>query len=198
MGKCAEQVHEIENLCEVINDTIGYKLKNNIYWWDERFLEPYVEPEAEKEAEQRPFTPGDRVRVKNTGEVGTFRGYHIFLSAVGVEFDTPVSGRHNFLGNLDTGYEGKDGCCWYYGIDEIELLPPINQCPEPRTLVSSETYTFKGNKTICTIEIDGRTFTGVAKCDPNDEWDEEIGRQWAELRANQKMLAAVEKELRRQ
>jgi hypothetical protein len=179
--------HKNEDYKRCIGDT------HNV---EEKYFDLVVdEPKAEKQPEQRPFTPGDRVRVKKTGEVGTFRGYHILLSTVGVEFDTPVSGRHNFQGSLENGYEGKDGCCWYYGIDEIELLSS-NQCPEPKTLVASETYTFKDNKTTCIIEIDGRKFKGYAKCSPDDEWNEEIGMKWAKIRANRKMLDAAEQELR--
>ena len=80
-------------------------------------------------------------------------------------------------------------------VEYIELFPPINLCPEPKTITESRTFTFKGNKTICTLEIDGKKFKGSARCNPAHEWDEKEGRNRAEIRAIRKLLDAKEKEL---
>jgi len=163
-------------------------------WFLESDLIPYVEPKVKPEPAKEAFKVGDRVRVN--GLIGTVKGVHVETRLTGIEFDEPMGG-HDFHGKLDSGYKCQYGYGWYYHAKSIELLPPINQAPENKTLTESKTFVIKGNKTTCVIEIDGVKFTGVAKCGPADEWDEEVGRQWAELRANWKMFAAAEKELRR-
>ena len=149
------------------------------------------------------FKVGDRVRnikvyqLKDVcvGEIGIVisidnNGY------TSVQFDKDIGGHNGSLSN------GKRGYCWCFEPEYLELVTeskalPINLCPEPKTYTESKTFTFKGNKTVCTIEIDGRKWTGVALCDPNDAWNQRIGRQYAELRANRKLLDAVEKELQK-
>lgn len=95
---------------------------------------------------------------------------------------------NGFIAGLNTGYNITP--------EMLELIPAINLAPCDYTITESKTFTFKGNKTTCIIEIDGRKFKGCTKCSPADEWDEQTGKDWAELRAQRKMLDAVEKELR--
>ncbi len=76
--------------------------------------------------------------------------------------------------------------------------PPLNHCPEPKTITESgATFTFNGPATVCIIEVDGRKFKGVAKCAPEDTWNEVTGKGWAGIRALRKVLNATEKELRK-
>lgn len=157
---------------------------------------PEVKSEPEKEESKPAFKVGDRVicnASQRAGKSGIVRGVDCGL--ISVEYPEKLPFNSNAWDNL---YPDKAGYGWLESPNWLEIISPINYCPEPKTLTSSTTFIFKGNKTTCIIDIDGRKFKGVAKCDPKDEWNEDIGRQWAELRANRKMIDAVERELKGQ
>lgn len=47
---------------------------------------------------------------------------------------------------------------------------------------------YKGKNTItCVSSYAGKTVRGVAKCAPNDEWDEDLGKRLAKLRCDVKV-----------
>ena len=48
-------------------------------------------------------------------------------------------------------------------------------------------YYFTKNKVICVSHYAGRTVRGVAKCAPNDEFNEEFGKTLARLRCDVKV-----------
>ena len=52
-------------------------------------------------------------------------------------------------------------------------------------------YGFKG------VEHEVVTYKGIAKCHPNDEWDETYGRRLAEYRATQARTNAVNQEIKK-
>ena len=162
------------------------------------YIEPEVKPEPVKEEPKPAFKVGDRVRVKKdlmvgeqyddgcyfTSDMSEYCGEETVITTANIH---GYGNRYNI--DIDNGRRS-----WSNSM--LELFPPINQCPEPKTYTESKAFTFKGNKTTCIIEIDGRKYKGCAKCDPADEWNEDIGKRWAELRATRKILDACEKELR--
>jgi len=46
------------------------------------------------------------------------------------------------------------------------------------------------NKVICVIRYAGRNIRGIAKCSPQDKFDEEIGKKLAHLRCEEKLANA--------
>lgn len=85
---------------------------------------------------------------------------------------------------------------------ESDLIPyvekPKNHAPENKTFTEfGATFILNGPATVCIIPVDGRKFKGIAKCAPEDIWDETVGKGWAGLRAMQKMLKATEKNLKK-
>jgi len=159
-------------------------------------LIPYIEPKPEVKPEpvkDKLFKVGDRV--KSIGEIG--KGFIGTVKQV-MRVDCVVEFDNCHTGFNIPGYRPNYACIKNFSNIELLLPQSINQCPEPKTLTSSTSFIFNGNKTTCIIEIDSRKFKGCAKCDPGDEWNEEVGKQWAELRANRKMIDAVERDLKKQ
>lgn len=158
-------------------------------------LIPYVEPEVKKEPEKkdRPFQVGDRVRsIEDIGKgnIGTIKSLHpVSCIDCVVEFDVSCTGLNM------SGY--KPGYACVKNFVNLELLP-LNHAPENKTITAfCATFIFNGPVTVCIIDVDGRIFKGIAKCAPEDTWDESIGKGWAGLRAMQKMLKATEKNLKK-
>lgn len=80
---------------------------------------------------------------------------------------------------------------------ELVKTKPTNRCPENKTVKGKGiTFIFNGPVTVCILDIDGKQFKGIAKCDPDDEWKESIGKTWAKLRATRKALDSAEEILR--
>ena len=97
-----------------------------------------------------------------------------------------------------------NGDIWLNGgkYRESDLIPyvekPKNHAPENKTFTEcGATFILNGPVTVCIIDVDGRKFKGIAKCAPEDAWDESVGKGWAGLRAMQKLLKATEKNLKR-
>ncbi len=153
-----------------VSDPYGYRLNidGGKWFWSKGMLEPMPSM----------FKAGDRVRVN--GNIGTVRGIIKAHPPVGIEFDNPVIGGHDFNDHLPAG---KKGHCYFHLYKEIELLPH-NHCPEDKTVpVQTITIKFKGPETICTIKNQFGTFKGKAKCHPTDQWNEKTGADLALGRA---------------
>ena len=156
------------------------------------------EPKPKEVKAEPKFNVGDRVRVKELKELHELCDTIILRGGYETSRDI-FAGRilavKEILEGTHIGYglKGTDGFIW----DERLLLPP-NHCPEPKTITESgATFTFNGPATICIIEAAGRKFKGVAKCAPDDTWNETTGKGWAGIRAIRKVLDATEKELRK-
>lgn len=143
---------------------------------------------------------GDRVRViKEDTWYGTnAKGKIGIISSVdsqehpAIKFNPPLrdrnSGREMYWGDKEFGLPA-----------EILELLPINHCPEPKTITENgATFVFRDNVTVCIIDAGGRKFKGIAKCAPEDDWNEVMGKAWAYLRAMRKLLNNLEAELKHQ
>ncbi|MDD3021826.1 MAG: hypothetical protein PHX61_12735 [Alphaproteobacteria bacterium] len=166
-------------------------------------LIPYVEPKPKEVKAEPIFKVGDRVRCievfmdnkKTLNKTGTIlnKGDGDYYT---IEFDENIDGNRGIQGY------GKPDYCWcmpsaYFEIAKKES-PPLNHCPAPKTITESgATFTFNGPATVCIIEAAGRKFKGIAKCAPDDTWNETTGKGWAGIRAIRKVLDATEKELKR-
>lgn len=205
MTEYTEKVYTVAHLMGEINGVFGYHLREILYSWDERFLDLVVdEPEVKKEypkeidgewvGDKSVFKVGDRVRVKETdieelkGKAGIVKGIMMDGVSYGVEFDESFPRGHGMFGfALMCGEKGRDRHCRWFNASKLELLPPINHCPQNKTI--SRIYTtvpdfhliegqtiFNGPATVCVLEYDGEQFKGVAKCNPADQWNETTGQ----------------------
>jgi hypothetical protein len=66
---------------------------------------------------------------------------------------------------------------------------PKHHAPENKILI------FDGPATVCLINVKGKEYKGVAKCHPNDTFDEEFGKALAETRALIKAYRDIERRL---
>ena len=138
------------------------------------------------------FQVGDRVRVKtlrNEGKIGIIRD--IEGSCSGVEYQEKLTCPSK---KWNSKFPDKKDYGWYEFSQTLELLPPINHCPQNKTvngtcatvpdlhLVEVQTI-FNGPATVCVLKYDGEQFKGVAKCNPADQWNETIGQIIATERA---------------
>lgn len=161
------------------NDTLIKELATGkIVSIQERFLRK-VEPVKPA------FKVGDRVRcikefdwrTEAVGKIGTV--IEVKDNYYSVQFDENINGHSGFGERV----KGIKGCCWCFDPEYLEIAP-INQAPENKTeTMLSITFTFKGSQTICRIEENGRKFKGSAKCNPGDEWNEQIGKDLSMARA---------------
>jgi len=186
------------------NEHGDFYICNNDYFL-ESDLRPYVEPKKKVE-EVKPksqFKVGDRVRVRadlvieseEKSGIIFAKGMDLYKSKEATITEIKkVSSCGEIFYRLSIDPKNYS---WTDRMLEPIKDTPVNQCPEPYKQTTLTSFKASGNKTTCTIEIDGRKFKGCAKCDPKDEWDEKTGKNWAELRATRKVLDAVEKELRR-
>ena len=147
------------------------------------YIEPEVKPEPVKEEPKPAFKVGDRVRVNaNLPQTGLFDFVEPMRKHAGqittvTRIFTNCSAPNGFGYKLD-----GIGFMWYEDALISALL--INQAPENKTeTMLSITFTFKGSQTICRIEESGRKFKGSAKCNPGDEWNEQIGKDLSMARA---------------
>lgn len=112
--------------------------------------------------------------------VRTYEGHDIYLCS-----EKPDGTGDYFLGSDLIPYVGPSDI-------------PRNHAPENKTFTEfGATFILNGPATVCIIPVDGRKFKGIAKCAPEDTWDESVGKGWAGLRAMQKLLKATEKNLKR-
>ncbi len=160
-------------------------------------LIPYVEPKPEPKKVPA-FKVGDRVRVKADLKVGEYYNELPLLDTMKKDYggkattvnDVKEEAPHGFIYFLN----GFGGFGWSESM--LELFP-LNHCPENKTVTESgATFIFRDNVTICILKAGERQFKGVAKCAPEDTWDESVGESWAYLRAMRKLLNALEKNLR--
>lgn len=87
---------------------------------------------------------------------------------------------------------------WYFL--EADLIPyverPQNFAPENKTVaIANAKYIFKDSVTVCVISIGGHTYKGIAKCAPDDTFDEEFGKALAEMRAYKSAFEDAERTL---
>jgi hypothetical protein len=153
---------------------------------------PEVKPAP---VEDKPFKVGDRVKVNHQDGTVVMTGIIRDMSRdiLGIEYSEEL----NISSDMwDSKFPDKAGYGWYELKKWVEFATPINQAPEDKTIHTGPTFEFKGNKTTCIIDVDGRKFKGVTHCDPGDEWNEDRAKAWAELRAIRKVLDAAEKNLR--
>ena len=133
-----------------------------------------VKPEPAKEEPKPVFKVGDRVRVKKDLIVGHEYGdLHLHAGQMADE-----RGREGIVNSVRSHSLSISGSwfSWDFGMIELIPIPSNNQAPENKTeTLLSITFTFKGSQTICRIEENGRKFKGSAKCNPGDEWNEQIG-----------------------
>lgn len=168
------------------------------YIWDERLLETVESTEPVEPIKPEPPKPafkiGDMVRITPSLAIS---GYHDIVSEM-----LKYAGKTATIANVSkcevapNGFKYdvvENGYMWYE--DALELLPAANLAPETKTENMTITTTFEGAKTVCTISMNGKTFTGKAKCSPDDVWDEDKGRQIALARAQIKLQKAMLKEL---
>ncbi|MFA7171564.1 MAG: hypothetical protein WC180_06245 [Candidatus Paceibacterota bacterium] len=148
-------------------------------------LTPYIEeskPEPAKEEPKPAFNIGDRVRVKKDLIVGHKYGdLHLHAGQMADE-----RGREGIVNSVRSHSLSISGSwfSWDFGMIELIPIPSNNQAPENKTeTMLSITFTFKGSQTICRIEESGRKFKGSAKCNPGDEWNEQIGKDLSMARA---------------
>ena len=83
---------------------------------------------------------------------------------------------------------------------ESDLIPyverPQNFAPENKTVaISNVKYIFKDSVTVCVITIGGHKYKGIAKCAPDDIFDEEFGKALAEMRAYKSAFEDAERTL---
>ncbi len=119
-------------------------------------LRPYVEPEKKWEPA---FKVGDKVRIDPQLEIEQgnphARVISVMLKYAGkIGTITRITADGSFELDIDKN-------AWFWTKEMFVALPPINHCPEDKTVtVQTITIEFKGPKTICTIENRFGTFKG--------------------------------------
>lgn len=169
----------------------GVEGKNGYCWCFKPDYLELVKPDPEPA-----FKVGDRVRVIG----GTHKGMIGIIkeipsdATIAVQYTEKLTGSSN---RWNEKYPCKKGYGWYEEKSWLEPFP-INHAPENKTITEdNKTYIFKDNKTTCILDIDGRKFKGVAKCAPDDKWNELTGMSWSQIRAKRKALDYAEALLRR-
>ena len=151
-----------------------------------------VKEEKKPEPKSEPkFRVGDRVRVtmfRQKGMSGIVRDIANGFT-FGVEYPQKIAEPSP---RWDEEFPNKKGYGWYEDILWLEPIPR-NEAPEKKTITETITYHINGPVTVCIITNNHGKFKGMAKCSPDDEWDEEYGKYLARDRARDKEDEALEK-----
>ena len=207
MTEYTEKVYTVQRFINGMDGVFGYRLREIFYSWDERFLDLVVdEPEVKKEYPKEidgewvggksVFKVGDRVRVKTMEQIkkefpltpfGSYQcGRDSFNDSMAC-----LCGKTFIIQDITRGYVKGLTTSWSIAPEMLELLPPINQCPEDKTItLQTIKVRLKGPETICTIQNNLGTFRGRAKCHPDDAWDEATGISLALERAAENLKGA--------
>lgn len=167
-------------------------------YYAESDLIPYAEPKPPT------FKVGDRVRVKADLIAGKdYNGDCRFDGSMNVFKGKAATITKPCDCGKDCGFFYLDITnSWVFSPSMLEHLPIINHCPEPKTIENRvradglpRKYIFNGNATVCIITLNGKQFKGIAKCAPNDEWNEQFGMDLAYTRARISLWKDRERQL---
>ena len=191
--------------------TVGYCLGGLFSRWD-RAIEPKERsriaslirdlPEK-KEQSARKFKVGDKVvPVSKSVGYNTYSTYKTVMRIMqenGCEY-LIVTRINATFGNSNIVEAGNPFSSGYWYFIESDLIPyverPQNFAPENKTVaISNVKYIFKDSVTVCVITIGGHKYKGIAKCAPDDIFDEEFGKALAETRAYKSAFEDAERTL---
>lgn len=159
------------------------------------------------------FKVGDKVKLPTAEELGkflgdnkgVFSGYFVndmwqFCGKEGVIAEATELAIKYPVPYYLVAIEGVERFSFRYWDERVLTLieppKPINLAPENKAIVESITqFTFRGNKTTCYVRHDNIEAIGTARCNPEDAWDEKVGRRLALQRAMEKMIPHPFKEL---
>jgi len=191
--------------------TVGYCLGGLFSRWDQA-IEPKERsriaslirdlPEK-KEQSARKFKVGDKVvPVSKSVGYNTYSTYKTVMRIMqenGYEY-LIVTRINATFGNSNIVEAENPFSSGYWYFIESDLIPyverPQNFAPENKTVaISNVKYIFKDSVTVCVITIGGHKYKGIAKCAPDDIFDEEFGKALAETRAYKSAFEDAERTL---
>jgi len=205
-SKCEHCPVEFKETNGYPKGTVGYCLGGLFSRWD-RAIEPKERsriaslirdlPEKVESKPEPKFKVGDKVvPVSKSVGYSTYKTVMRIMQENGyrhLDVKANVTFGNDSIVKAGTPYNN-----WYFL--EADLIPyverPQNFAPENKTVaIANAKYIFKDSVTVCVISIGGHTYKGIAKCAPDDTFDEEFGKALAEMRAYKSAFEDAERTL---
>jgi len=206
LSKCEHCPVEFKETNGYPKGTVGYCLGGLFSRWD-RAIEPKERsriaslirdlPEKVESKPEPKFKVGDKVvPVSKSVGYSTYKTVMRIMQENGyrhLDVKANVTFGNDSIVKAGTPYNN-----WYFL--EADLIPyverPQNFAPENKTVaIANAKYIFKDSVTVCVITIGGHKYKGIAKCAPDDIFDEEFGKALAETRAYKSAFEDAERTL---